>query len=245
MAKPLPRPSHATLTKSVIECAENGDRLLEEMYDLEFRPIVATRYFMAMIAQEEFAKAFLLLLIRDEVVPFMPEVLRAINDHTCKQLVGIVMDYIIMHWEELEELEALLAADGGKEGPFPPIVASALNLLRHEKIGRWKSNKWWWADDPDYDREAAAVAEGKKDRRKQDALYVRIGRDGRTASNPKTVTEFECLSERDRASRYSGLIASALKGAQKSYRFEKTVGVLRLLFQHTNMIAETNDQANI
>ena len=104
MVKPNPRPTKAALSKSVISCVENGNRLLDEMCDLEFRPIVATRYFLAMIAQEEFAKAFLLLLIRDDVVPFTPEVLRAINDHACKQLLSIVMDYIIMHWEEIEEL---------------------------------------------------------------------------------------------------------------------------------------------
>jgi hypothetical protein len=172
MVKPNPRPTKAALSKSSISCIQNGNRLLDEMCDLEFRSIVATRYYLAMIAQEEFAKAFLLLLIRDDVVPFTPEVLRAMNDHACKQLLGIIMDYIIMHFENIEELKAMIASDGGENGPFPANVSSAINLLRHEKIGRWESRNWSWAESPDYDREAVAVSDGKKDRRKQDALYI-------------------------------------------------------------------------
>ena len=242
MVKPTTRPAKAALSKSVISCIENGNRLLDEMYDLEFRSIVATRYFLAMIAQEEFAKAFLLLLVRDDVVPFTPEVLRAMNDHACKQLLGIVMDYIIMHWDEIEELEAMIASDGGPNGPFPPNVSSAINLLRHEKIRRWESRNWFWAEDPEYDREAVAVAEGKKDRRKQDALYIRIGRDGRSVNNPATVTEVECSLEKDRASRYARLLESAIEGAEQNFRFEKAIGALKTLFQNTNMVAEAVGQ---
>jgi hypothetical protein len=236
-----PKPTKAALSKSVTSCVQNGNRLLDEMYDLEFRSIVATRYFLAMIAQEEFAKAFLLLLVRDEVIPFSPELLRAMNDHACKQLLGIVMDYIIMHWEELEELDALIASDGGPNGPFPRNVSSAINLLRHEKIRRWESRNWCWDEDPEYDREVVAVAEGKKDRRKQDALYIRIGRDGRAVNNPAMVTEVECLLERDRASRYARLLAAAVEGAEQNYRFEKVIETLKTLFQYTNMVAEGID----
>ena len=237
MRKALSRPSNKALSLSALTCVQNGDRLLDEMYDLEFRPIVATRYFMAIIAQEEFAKAFMLLLIRDKVMPFTPEVLRAMNDHSCKQLLGIVMDYVIMHWEEIEELKSMIAADGGADGPFPPGVASALNLLRHEKIRRWEGNNWCWGEDPDYDKEAAAIAEGKKDRRKQDALYIRIGRDGRPVNNPASITEADVLAEKDRASRYSGLLASALGEGQQDYRFEKATSTLRILIENTNVVA--------
>jgi AbiV len=242
MMKPLPRPNAVTLIKSATACIENGNRLLDEMYDLEFRPIVATRYYLAMIAQEEFAKAFMLFLVRDNVIPFTPEILRAMKDHVCKQLLGIIMDYIIMYWEEIEELEAMVVSDGGSNGPFPPSVASALNLLRHEKIGRWENKNWCWAEDPAYDPQAVAVAEGKKDQRKQDALYIRIGRDGRSLSNPAAVTKADCLLEKDRASRYGDLVASAVEGAEQNYRFEKAIGTLKILFQNTNVVAEAVDR---
>lgn len=100
----LNRPQNKVLLKTATMCFENGVRLLEETYDLEFRKIIATCYYMAKISQEEFAKAFMLLLIRDDVVPFSLPVLRAMNDHSSKQLIGMIMDYMIMHWEELARL---------------------------------------------------------------------------------------------------------------------------------------------
>jgi hypothetical protein len=77
------------------------------------------------------------------------------------------------------ELETTLAAlarlkAGDLDNSFPRTVADALNILRHEKIGRWESNAWVWAEDPDYDQTAKKVAEGYADRKKQDALYVRL-----------------------------------------------------------------------
>jgi hypothetical protein len=66
-----------------------------------------------------------------------------------------------------------------------------MELLRYEKIQRWESKNWFLADDPNYDSSAMRIAEGKKERHKQDALYVRIGRDGRVCSTPETITEDE------------------------------------------------------
>jgi len=43
-----------------------------------------------------------------------------------------------------------------------------------------------WAEDPEYDADALAVAEGELDRLKQDALYVRLARDGGAASIPQS-----------------------------------------------------------
>jgi hypothetical protein len=57
-------------------------------------------------------------------------------------------------------------------------------------------------------------------------------------NNPETVTEVECLLEKDRASRYARLLESAVEGAEQNYRFEKAIGVLKTLFQNSNMVAE-------
>lgn len=231
MTKIVPKPSEKSLNQSIDACIENGSRLLDEMYDLEFRPIVATRYYLAMISQEEFSKAFMLLLVRDNIIPFTPEVMRAMRDHTCKQLLGMVMDYVIMHWEEIEELQAMIRRESELGDRFPPEISSAMNILRHEKIGRWESNNWSWADDPEYDKQALSVADGEKDRRKQDALYVRIGKDGRPASRPSNVTEADCMAERDRAARYGQLVGSSIEGAKQNHRFVRVTEALRILFE--------------
>ena len=84
---------------------------MEEAYDLEFRAPPSSRFFLIMIAQEEFAKAFILHLVKESAVPFTSEVLRATKDHTCKHLVSMIMDYVIMHWDELDELQAMIRRD--------------------------------------------------------------------------------------------------------------------------------------
>jgi hypothetical protein len=86
-------------------------------------------------------------------------------------------------------------------------------------------------DDPQYDREALKIAEGKKDRRKQDALYVRVGRDGSVASTPHTISDEETRAEIDRAERYSRFVETALGGGPSSNRFDKATAALKLLFE--------------
>lgn len=228
--KRLSQPTSEALLASVEACIQNGDRLLDETYDVEFRKPPATRFFLVMIAQEEFAKAFLLYLIREGAVPFTPPVLRTINDHACKQLLGMVMDYVIMHWDEIEELRELIRKDYESGDQLPKDVGSAMEILRYEKIGRWEGNSGIWAEDPDYDRSALHIADGKKDRHKQDALYVRIGRDGRVCSTPGVITEQETKSELECARRYKRFMDSLLAVDERSERYNKIMSAFRLLF---------------
>lgn len=211
-------------------CLQNGERFLEETYDLEFRDPPASRYFIVMIAQEEFAKAFIIYLIREGAMPFTLSVLRAINDHVCKQLIGIVMDYVIMHWEEIDELRALIKKDFAAGEGLPNDVGSAIDILRYERIGRWEGGTWVWAEEPEYDASALAVANGKRDRRKQDSLYVRVGRDGRVCSMPATITEQETEEELDRARRYRRFMNSLLEEGARSERFQKAMTAISLIF---------------
>jgi len=208
-------------------------------YDLEFRTPCATRYFLLIIAQEEAAKGFLLYLIKERVVPLTAAVRRAINDHACKHLVGMVIDYMIMHWETTEELTEFIRIDLDAGNKLPNGVGSALEILRYEKIGRWTANNWSWAEDPAYDREAWGLAEGKRDRRKQDALYVRIGSDGQVTSTPAVITEAEVASEFERTRRYIDF-GEALTATEEKYGFDKTrfakvMAALKLLFDQTTM----------
>src|SRR5436305_575890 len=89
---PVQPPSANTLLATIQTCIKNGERLLDEGYNLEFEAPPSMQFFLIMTAQEEFAKGFILYLIKEAVVPFSAHVLRAINDHACKQLVGMIMD---------------------------------------------------------------------------------------------------------------------------------------------------------
>ncbi|HXY98552.1 MAG TPA: AbiV family abortive infection protein [Stellaceae bacterium] len=230
--------SPGKLDRTIQACIDNAERLYTETYDLEFRKPCATRYFLLIIAQEEAAKAFLLYLIKEDVVPLTSAVRRAINDHACKHLVGMIMDYMIMHWETIEELRELIRIDLGLGNNLPNDVGSALEILRYEKIGRWAANNRVWTEDPAYDRAATKLAEGKRDRRKQDALYVRIGSDGQIASTPTEITEAEVAIELQRTRRYV-TFADALTTTEKRYgfdrdRFAKVIAALKLLFDPKN-----------
>ena len=158
------------------------------------------------------------------------QVFRAIGDHACKQLVGMIMDYLIMHWEHLEELSSAIREDYALGEQLPNDIGSAIELLRYEKIGRWEAKNWDWVEDPKYDRSALQIAEGKKDRRKQDALYVRLARDGQVCSTPDTITENETREELDRAYRFNSFVVSALAGSSSSARYDKVIFALKTLF---------------
>lgn len=229
MTEPKPI-SSKMLLRTVRTCVENGERILSDASDLEFREPPSSRFYLIMIAQEEFAKAFMISLVREGIVSLTQPVRRAIYDHSCKQLVGMILDYMIMHWETMEELEAAIKKDFELGARFPADVASAMNILRHEKIRRWESNNWFWAEDPEYDHAALQVAEGKKDRRKQNALYVGIGRDGSVSSTPCAITAEETRAELERADRYRYFMNSLIEGTVKSHRYHKAMSALKMLF---------------
>ena len=229
MATPK-QPSPAALLKTIEACVENGERLIAEFYDLEFRNPPSSQYFLIMIAQEELAKAFILYLVKESIIPFTAAIRWAIKDHSCKQLIGMIMDYIIMHWDNDEELHAELDKDYAAGDRMPNDVGSAMELLRYEKIGRKEGSHGTWTEDPKYDKAALQIAEGKRDRHKQDALYVGIGRDGRVSSMPTKITKEETESELERAGRYKRFVTSVLIDKAGSHRHEKALAALKLLF---------------
>ena len=114
---------------------------------------------------------------------------------------------------------------------IPRKVADALNILRYEKIGRWVSRSWVWAEEPDYDHDALAIAEGKKDRLKQDALYVRLGKDGCVASIPLNHGAATLADEMERAERFRLLVERLLEGAENpGLDWDHVEEACRLLF---------------
>jgi AbiV family abortive infection protein len=222
-------PRKEVLTRSIQACIENGERLIEDADHMDYREAGCTKLVLSMLAQEELAKAFLLYLVREDIVPWSPELLRAMRDHACKHLVGVIMEYIRPDWETTEELKRIIAADYELGGRLPPRVASAVNILRHEKMRRWESAYWFWMEDPEYEPSVLRIAKGARDRTKQEALYVGLGRDGGITSVPTEVTAASADAEYALAQRYRWTIRSLLEHGPPLF-FEKVEEILRALF---------------
>ncbi|MBD3376609.1 AbiV family abortive infection protein [candidate division KSB1 bacterium] len=158
-------------------CIQNGRRLLDDAEHLYEWERNSSSLALAILAQEEFAKAYIFKLIQEDAIPWCKEVRRATNNHSCKHLMGIVMEYLFTPIEDwmLREKEYKKRAS---EFRLPPKVADALNIFCHEKIHRWKSVNWGWGMEPIYGKEAIKISEGKFDKIKQNALYVSVTKDG-------------------------------------------------------------------
>lgn len=223
--------SHLELDQAIHAALDNCDRLIEESYDLEFREPADTRLFILMIAQEEAAKAFLLYLVREGILPMSREVHRAMNDHRCKHLVGILLDYLVSKWETLEELDEQIRQDFALGDLLRQDVGSALEILAYEKVEAWRSGAPIWVEDPNYHRRALKVANGAVDRYKQDALYARVGKTGALASAPGKVAGKEATAALDVARGYWRFVKGAAFGSDvASYRLEKVVRALKIVF---------------
>src|SRR5258707_8407802 len=83
-----------TFSRSISACAENGRQLLEDAKFLFDFDRSSTALALSVLAQEEFAKAFLLQLVVDDALPWLPEVQRSMAKHQCKHLLAIVMEWL-------------------------------------------------------------------------------------------------------------------------------------------------------
>lgn len=113
------------LSRAVAASIENGDRLAEDariMLDWERMP---TSYALALLAQEEYAKALLLGLVIADAIPWSTEVRRALHDHVSKQLVGVILDYLAPDDDEFfRRIDP--ARRGGKEPLLPPTESRVI-----------------------------------------------------------------------------------------------------------------------
>src|SRR3954453_20364687 len=87
-----PTPQH--LERSIDLTTTNGKRLLEDASFLFDWDRFGTALALAVLAQEEFAKAFLLQLVADGALPWIPEVQRSTARHQCKHLLAIMMEWL-------------------------------------------------------------------------------------------------------------------------------------------------------
>jgi AbiV family abortive infection protein len=171
--------------RSITACINNGKRLVE---DAEWSYHQAsTGLALALLAQEEAAKAFVLTLVRDAILPWTEDVHRSLSVHEGKHLVCVIMEWLFTVNEQRfnEGLKVLNTADSPTH--LPPHVATAMNIYRHEMIERIGRRYPERCDD--WRGPARKLADGKLDRKKQTALYVHIGWDGSLASEPPTSLE--------------------------------------------------------
>ncbi len=254
-------------------CLVNGDRLL---FDTEMLSSSPRSLALAIIAEEEFAKGFLFVLVGKGIVPWNSAILRASRDHSCKQLLCLLMEYSDPELEEIlargkkreaRHRETMRLYDELKKGYlrfpeisdaaeraglidlqkqlrselnrlnkeaedeeyFPPHIADAINLLRNEKIRRWEERGWY--SDEKYDRTAQAIADGARDRDKQDALYVRVGKTGEVSSVPERIDEAAVDRARERAKKLRWFLKSSLDhGDHHSSEYERLLNALKLMF---------------
>jgi hypothetical protein len=207
------------LKKSIDAVLANGKRLIAEARDyLSYETPPATAYFLVQIAQEEFAKAFLLEMVRRGVIPWSNYILRATRDHICKQLVCLVMEYLSPDDERFFNWKP------GVVEEVPQSVYDAIQVLRYERIGGWEPGGCCLVEPINYEKEPLAVLKGNQDRFKQRTLYVSIDRNGKVSSQPGTGISAESLeAEIEKAKRLEFIVDTT--------HDHRIVEAFRLLFE--------------
>ena len=103
--------------RSNTACIENAKRLLEDAeWSLNQG---STGLALALLAQEEAAKAFVLTLVRDGVLPWTQDVRRSLYVHEGKHLVCVVMEWLSAAGEQrrIRGVKALTSPDSPTQLP--------------------------------------------------------------------------------------------------------------------------------
>ena len=219
-----------SIIKSIDSCFINGERLFEEansLFEFENSP---TAFALSILAQEEFAKAFILYLVKEEIIPWNAEIRRSLNDHSCKQLLGLIMDYFSSSSGDVNDWRMELE-NRIKEPYFPQHVADAMNIYRYEKIKRWKSNNWVWAYESNYNKTANKIAEGKFDKKKQDSFYVRIGKNGQIVNTPLKIKKEDIEESLEKTKNFLCIISQLRKNDTNGLiKFGEFKELMKILF---------------
>ena len=224
--KLLRSPRKEVVDASIDACLANAERLMDDALQLEFQERGGMRLAICVLAQEEYAKAFLLYMVREELVPWDSDLLRVMKNHACKHLVAIVMEYVAPEWETVDELQAILRAEFELDDRFPTHVSSALNILYHEKIRRRDFH-----DDNDYDPRVLAIAFGERDMIKQDAIYIDLDKSCRIKNAPMEVTRKDAQIEYEKSSRYASIVLGLVgPDAYEGLQLKKLKEVMKIVF---------------
>ncbi|MGA8220712.1 MAG: AbiV family abortive infection protein [Candidatus Acidiferrales bacterium] len=219
-------PKAEKLQRSIQACLRSGKRLLEDAEWSSNRP--STGLALSLLAQEECGKAFVLALVRDEILPWTDEVRRSLSVHECKHLVTMIMEWLwTVNGIRFNELPLRNTIEEDAQH-LPPDVATAMNIYRHEMIERIGGRN------PQHYREwggrARRAAQGNRDRKKQTALYVDIREDGDVASEPPTSPQVfeEEFTRATRLVEFAGDVDRNLIFARREY--ELFAEIFRAMF---------------
>lgn len=229
--KPTGKYQHA-----IHECVRNGCLLLEDAEYLQDWERHGTACAVAILAEEEFSKAFLLYLVQDAVIPWTPEIRRAIRNHECKHLLAILMDHLAERGEFWwsHTLDQRLNTP---DEPLPGKLVAAINLFRHDKVGRFHSQSWDVLEPGDYDPATKKVADGSIDRAKQSSIYVNIASDGATLTTPRAVSATQSAAEIERAKRIKEMATDMEHGFVSAFReYSALKKVLAAVFDPTRIV---------
>lgn len=220
----------ANFKTGIIASLDNGDRLLEDAKSMLEWGRFPTSYALAVLAQEEYAKALLLSLVDAGAIPWSADIRRALHDHVCKQLVSVILDYISPDIDEFRRRHD--PSQLGKQHPiFPSDVLDAIHVICHERIPR--ERRRWWLDPSERPLEGKvkAIADGRLDRQKQDAIYVLIGKTGEVCSQPLRVSSDVARAEVERCERIAHQVRpyDRAPGLPDDLDSEKLIALFRLL----------------
>lgn len=192
------------LSRAMSACVENGQRLRQDAEWLG-TDRSATTVALCILAQEEFAKAFLLHLVCEGIVPWTAKVRESLRNHRNKQLLGLIMEWLSPTDDEFSARIRMRPGDA----TLPAHVADAMKLYIEKVQPQGYISCPPAASDP----MAKSVADGDRDKKKQDALYVRLSEDGEVISVPTQVTAETVNAELDRTMRLSDLVRPLRGGA--------------------------------
>lgn len=182
------------LQPAIQAALENATRLSDDANCLAEEGRRQTAFVIAVLAREEFAKAFLLILSQSEKLPWTVKFQDALRSHVCKQLVSYILCELSA--VDLFSREHILKWPR-RVHELPRNVVDAFHILVHEHFHGNERDHWWDREqDAPLDPTVRDIAAGAIERQKQDALYVRYGWNGSLRSEPlRHVSESEWKRE--------------------------------------------------
>lgn len=185
------------LSRAMSACVENGQRLHQDAEWLG-TDRSATMVALCILAQEEFAKAFLLHMVCEGIVPWTAKVRESLRNHKNKQLMGLIMEWLSPSDDEF------FARTKRKPGDsiLPAYASDAMKLYVEKVQPQGHISCPPVASNP----MAKSIANGDRDKEKQDSLYVSLSEDGDVLSVPAQITVETVNTELDRTKRLSDLV---------------------------------------
>ena len=212
---------------TALKCWQNGERLLNDAISLSDGDSFPSAFALSIIAQEEFAKSLIFIFIRLKIIPWHPLIKRSLADHTCKQLIGLVIEHLTLLYDDPIEVYS-----GDRIEKSYNTAIDAILILRFEKLDKWETSNLFFVVEPGFDRHSKSIFKGKLEKSKQDSLYIRINNLGKIVSDPSEVNYKQAEDMISKAKRYSKAIEYLLKKEEKHlFEFDKIKEAFKIWFQ--------------